>query len=266
MRMVPRERCFTYYSLRWAALQGYDDSLAPRSEPLGPQARDSEGRRARRRHNFAKSVCCDRPPPDPGTRRGSPSRRPMGRPFCRLQSYRHLVDPRPALHASVMLRTRGSAKRFPSICDSAKSRFWHRSSCSGSTLPSYGLNPNAPKRLGDIFDSPNRTPGQIHRKRYELPRLRGRLRCGRRRVERSSNGNVRCSRKSVLRRMQAYFWKVCSEMSSARPVGCARRRLAIPAHGGSRRFCVVETGTLMPCAISCTTMSSSIWRMTMRCW
>ena len=39
-----------------------------------------------------------------------------------------------------------------------------------------------------------------------------------------------------------------------------------PAHGGSRRFWVVETGTLMPCAISCTTMSSSIWRMTMRCW
>jgi hypothetical protein len=32
------------------------------------------------------------------------------------------------------------------------------------------------------------------------------------------------------------------EMSSARPVGCARRRLAIPAHGGSRRFWVVETG------------------------
>ncbi len=62
MRIVPRERCFTYYSLRWAALQGYDDSLAPRSEPLGPQGRDSEGRRARRRHNFARSVCCDRPP------------------------------------------------------------------------------------------------------------------------------------------------------------------------------------------------------------
>src|SRR3981081_2814587 len=49
-------------------------------------------------------------------------------------------------------------------------------------------------------------------------------------------------------------------------VGCVRRRLAILAHGGSRRFWVVETGTLMPCAISCTTMSSSIWRMTMRCW
>jgi hypothetical protein len=38
---------------------------------------------------------------------------------------------------------------------------------------------------------------------------------------------------SVLRRMQACSWKVCSAMSSARPVGCERRRLAILAHGGS---------------------------------
>ena len=28
----------------------------------------------------------------------------------------------------------------------------------------------------------------------------------------------------------------------------------------------VGIGTLMPCAISCATMSSSIWRMTMWCW
>jgi putative Mg2+ transporter-C (MgtC) family protein len=48
--------------------------------------------------------------------------------------------------------------------------------------------------------------------------------------------------------MQVYSWKVYSEMSSARPVGCARRRLAIPAHGGSRRFWVVETGTLISVA------------------
>ena len=35
--------------------------------------------------------------------------------------------------------------------------------------------------------------------------------------------------------MQACSSKVCSEMSSARPVGCERRRLAILAHGGSRQ-------------------------------
>jgi hypothetical protein len=86
------------------------------------------------------------------------------------------------------------------------------------------------------------------------------------RFERSSNGYVRCSSKSVLRGMQACSWKVCSEMSSARPVGGARRRPVIPAHGGGRRFWVVETGTLMPCAISCATMSLSIWQTTMRCW
>jgi hypothetical protein len=38
----------------------------------------------------------------------------------------------------------------------------------------------------------------------------------------------------------------------------ARRRLAFMAHGGSKQFWVVGIGTLMPCAISCTTMSSSI--------
>src|SRR6476646_2071752 len=41
---------------------------------------------------------------------------------------------------------------------------------------------------------------------------------------------------------------------------------AILAHGGSKQFWGVGIGTLMPCAISCATMSSSIWRMTMRCW
>src|SRR6202011_2110047 len=47
-------------------------------------------------------------------------------------------------------------------------------------------------------------------------------------------------------------------------VGCARRRLAIPAHGGSRRSRGAWIGMLMPCAISYAIMSSSIWRMTMR--
>ena len=96
-------------------------------------------------------------------------------------------------------------------------------------------------------------------------RLRRRFRCGRRRFERSRSGSVRCSRKSVLRRMQVCSWKVCSEMSSARPVGCAPRRLAIPAHGGSRQFWGAGIGMLMPCATSSGTMSLSTWRMTMRC-
>src|SRR5213083_3071121 len=50
------------------------------------------------------------------------------------------------------------------------------------------------------------------------------------------------------------------------PVGSGRRRLAILGHGGSKQFWGVGLGTLMPCAISCATMSSSIWRMTMQCW
>src|SRR3984957_12007313 len=33
--------------------------------------------------------------------------------------------------------------------------------------------------------------------------------------------------------MQACFWKACSEMSNARPVGCERRQLAIPVLGGN---------------------------------
>ena len=57
------------------------------------------------------------------------------------------------------------------------------------------------------------------------------MRYGRRRFGRSRSGYVRCSRKSVWRGMQAFSWKACSEMSSARPVGCGRRRLAILAHG-----------------------------------
>lgn len=66
--------------------------------------------------------------------------------------------------------------------------------------------------------------------------------------------------------MPAYSWKVCSEMSSARPVGCARKRQAILAHGGSSQFWGVGIGMLMRCVISCATMSSSIWRTTMPCW
>src|SRR5258707_5810912 len=49
-------------------------------------------------------------------------------------------------------------------------------------------------------------------------------------------------------------------------VGCAQRRPAIVARGGSRRSWVAGIGTLMLCAISCATMSLSIWPMTMRCW
>jgi len=39
-------------------------------------------------------------------------------------------------------------------------------------------------------------------------------------------------------------------MSNARPVGCARRQLAILVHGGSRRSWVAGIGMLTPCAIS----------------
>src|ERR1022692_4956048 len=38
--------------------------------------------------------------------------------------------------------------------------------------------------------------------------------------------------------MQACFWKVCSEMSNAKLVGCAQRQLAILALGGNRRSSV----------------------------
>src|ERR1019366_7996425 len=59
-----------------------------------------------------------------------------------------------------------------------------------------------------------------------------------------------CSIKIVLRRMEACFWKACLEMSNARPVGCARRRLAIPVLGGNRRSWVAGIGMLMAWAIS----------------
>jgi hypothetical protein len=50
--------------------------------------------------------------------------------------------------------------------------------------------------------------------------------------------------------MQACFWKVCSEMSDAKPVGCARRQLAILALGGNRRSWGAGIGMRMACAIS----------------
>jgi hypothetical protein len=46
-----------------------------------------------------------------------------------------------------------------------------------------------------------------------------------------------------------------------KPVGCARRQLAILAHGGNRRSGVAGIGMLMLCATSSAIMSSSIWRM-----
>src|ERR1700751_16358 len=66
-------------------------------------------------------------------------------------------------------------------------------------------------------------------------RLKRRLRYRLLRFGRSSSGYFRCSSKSVLRRMRACSWKACLETSSVRQVGCARRRPAIPARGGSRR-------------------------------
>src|SRR3984885_4689715 len=48
-----------------------------------------------------------------------------------------------------------------------------------------------------------------------------------RRFGRSRRGYVRCSGRSVLRRMQACFWRVCSEMSNVKLVGCAPRPQAI---------------------------------------
>jgi len=49
------------------------------------------------------------------------------------------------------------------------------------------------------------------------------------RVLHPSSGYVRCSNRSVLRGMSVRSWKARSAMSSSRPVGCARRRQAIPA-------------------------------------
>ena len=95
--------------------------------------------------------------------------------------------------------------------------------------------------------------------------MKRRLRYGRRRFGRSKRGYVRCSGRSVLRRMQACFWRVCSEMSNVKLVGCAQRPLAILALGGSRRSSVAMIGMLMACAISCAIMSSSNWQMMMRC-
>jgi hypothetical protein len=71
--------------------------------------------------------------------------------------------------------------------------------------------------------------GNHDSKIVDAARLKKRLRCGRRRFVISRSGYVRCSIKIVLRRMRACFWKVCSEMSNAKPVGCARRQLAILA-------------------------------------
>ena len=45
--------------------------------------------------------------------------------------------------------------------------------------------------------------------------------------------------------MQACFSRVCSEMSSAKPVGCGRRQLAILALGGNRRSWVAGIGMRM---------------------
>jgi hypothetical protein len=50
--------------------------------------------------------------------------------------------------------------------------------------------------------------------------------------------------------MQACFGKGCSEMSNAKPVGCARRQLAILALGGNRRSWGAGIGMRMACAIS----------------
>ena len=49
--------------------------------------------------------------------------------------------------------------------------------------------------------------------------------------------------------MQACFWKVCSEMSNAKRVGCGRRQLTILARGGKRRSWVAVIGMPMLCDI-----------------
>jgi DDE superfamily endonuclease len=58
--------------------------------------------------------------------------------------------------------------------------------------------------------------------------------------------------------------RVCSEMSNAKPVGYARRQLAILVHGSNRPSWVPGIGMLMLCTTSSAIMSSSIWRMTTR--
>jgi len=85
--------------------------------------------------------------------------------------------------------------------------------------------------------------------------------------ERSRNGYVRCSRKSVWRRMRALFLEglLGDEAAQDRLEGGGGGWRSWPMAAASNSG-GLGIGTLMPCAISCATMSSSIWRMTMQCW
>ena len=96
----------------------------------------------------------------------------------------------------------------------------------------------------------------IRRSWTQAASVKRRLRYGRRRFGNQDADASVVPAKSVLRRMQACFWKVCSEMSTAKLVGCAQRQLAILGLGGNRRSLVAGIGMLMACAISCAIMSS----------
>ena len=74
--------------------------------------------------------------------------------------------------------------------------------------------------------------------------IEGRLRRGRRRFERSRSGYVRRSGKKCVAANEAVPGRSAPEMSSARPAGCAPRRLAT-RRGRSRRSWAAGIGTLM---------------------
>jgi len=60
----------------------------------------------------------------------------------------------------------------------------------------------------------------------------------------------------------ACFWKVCSAMSNARTVGCARS--AVDPGPWRQQSILVQDWDAMPCVDSVRDMLSSLWQMTMR--
>ena len=79
------------------------------------------------------------------------------------------------------------------------------------------------------------------------------------------NGYARCSRKSVSLNAGLFLEGLLGD--EQRTTGWMRAEAAgDPGPWRQQAILGVGIGTLMPCAISCATMSSSIWRMTMWCW
>src|SRR3954452_16676604 len=68
------------------------------------------------------------------------------------------------------------------------------------------------------------------------------------------------------RRPPRLSWTGCWGRNDARPAGCAPRRRAIPAPGGSRRCWGAAAGMPTRCAIWCAIMPSRPWRCRMPYW